>query len=86
MKKFLISAAVLTCMGSAAYAADEEPLPEAPPPVAFPMLADISVRFFSSFQRRRLAAAVARRCSGPLGSFPQPFGHEIAHGLPLPLG
>jgi hypothetical protein len=33
VKKFLISAAVLTCMGSAAYAADEEPLPEAPPPV-----------------------------------------------------
>ena len=33
MKKFLISAAVLTCMGSAGYAADKEPLPEAPPPV-----------------------------------------------------
>jgi hypothetical protein len=31
VKKFLISAAVLTCMGSAACAADEEPLPEAPP-------------------------------------------------------
>jgi len=33
VKKFLISAAVLTCIGSAAYAADEEPLPEPPPPV-----------------------------------------------------
>ena len=31
MKKFLISAAVLTCMGSATYAADEELPPEAPP-------------------------------------------------------
>jgi hypothetical protein len=32
VKKFLISAAVLTCMGSAAYAADEEPPPVAPEP------------------------------------------------------
>ena len=31
MKNFLISAAVLTCMGSATYAADEELPPEAPP-------------------------------------------------------